>query len=111
MSEKVPEKVWVLFKRNISPGPVPFATLGPIVGSMPYVPETRLDELKGVIDLESDEYVRQVGTWKIIQRLEEQLDKAKKAYSEWQLEEEKANGELIYEIPALQRLREILGNP
>jgi hypothetical protein len=32
------------------------------------------DELKGVLDLKNDEYVKQVGTWKVIQRLEEERD-------------------------------------
>lgn len=31
------------------------------------------DEARGVLELTQDEYVQQVGTWKIIQRLEEQL--------------------------------------
>lgn len=32
------------------------------------------DELKGILNLKQDEYVRQVGEWKIIQRLEEERD-------------------------------------
>lgn len=32
-------------------------------------------ELNGVLALKEDDYVRQVGTWKIIQRLEEELAK------------------------------------
>lgn len=35
----------------------------------------RIEELEGVLNLKEDEYVRQVGTWKIIQRLEEERDK------------------------------------
>lgn len=34
----------------------------------------RIAELEGVLDMKQDEYVKQVGTWKIIQRLEEELE-------------------------------------
>lgn len=42
------------------------------------------DNLKKVLEYHSDDYVKQVGTWKIVQRLEEQVDtltKALKYYS------------------------------
>jgi len=35
--------------------------------------QEQVKELEGVLDLKQDEYVQQVGTWKIIQRLEEQV--------------------------------------
>jgi hypothetical protein len=41
-----------------------------LVTDLQYTNE-RVAELKGVLDLKEDEYVKQVGTWKIIQRLEE----------------------------------------
>lgn len=41
------KKVWILFKRASSPGPVPYATLGPIEGSIPYVPAS---EVAGLVE-------------------------------------------------------------
>jgi hypothetical protein len=49
MNDKTPNrftKVWVLFDRHHSPGPVPYATLGPIDQSVPYVPEESLEKLR-----------------------------------------------------------------
>jgi hypothetical protein len=50
-----------------------------------------LKEAKGALDLKNDDYVRQVGTWKIIQRLEEQVKDL-----------EQANAKLIAEIDSLK---------
>ena len=33
----------------------------------------KIKELESILDLKNDEYVQQVGTWKIIQRLEQQV--------------------------------------
>jgi hypothetical protein len=37
----------------------------------------KISELQGILDLTKDEYVAQVGVWKIIQRLEEERDELK----------------------------------
>jgi len=39
--------------------------------------KVELEEAKGTLNLKEDEYIQQVGTWKIIQRLEEQRDQLK----------------------------------
>ncbi len=41
-----------------------------------------MKEAKGALDLKNDDYVRQVGTWKIIQRLEEQVKDLEQAKRE-----------------------------
>lgn len=44
--------------------------------------ETETKELRGVLDIKQDEYVQQVGTWKIISRLEEQNKELQKQLAE-----------------------------
>lgn len=39
--------------------------------------KAELKELKGLFDLSKDEYINQVGSWKIIQRLQEENEKLK----------------------------------
>lgn len=39
--------------------------------------KAELKELKGLFDLSKDEYISQVGSWKIIQRLQEENEKLK----------------------------------
>lgn len=71
------ERIWVLFKRNISPGPVPYATLGPIVGSVAYIPESAL--LKAVAEARASafEEVREYIDARCMKDFDEILDKAK----------------------------------
>lgn len=55
-------------------------------------------ELRGVIELTEDEYVRQVGTWKIIQRLECERDEATEALGM----SSKRNGQLSDRVKELE---------
>lgn len=47
--------------------------------------QAQIAELKGVLDLKNDDYVRQVGTWKIIQRLEEEVAELKAKLESYEL--------------------------
>lgn len=55
--------------------------------------EAEIDELKGVLDLKNDEYVKQVGTWKIIRRLEEELTCANELIELYEAALERVSGQ------------------
>jgi hypothetical protein len=83
MSEKISDrftKVWVLFDSHHSPGPVPYATLGPIDQSVPYVPEAQLEEkceaLRDALKQNQENARIEAGLRAKIAELEGKLDKA-----------------------------------
>jgi hypothetical protein len=64
--------------------------------------QVKYDELKGTLDLENDEYVRQVGTWKIVQRLEESEARALAKLAELEVQVEKLVGVLNWTRDGIQ---------